>query len=116
MLRVVHVNLFDAKGGAARIAWQIMNSMTAQGHDVHIFAQHKTTNDPRVIPIAVPQTGWQKTLLQQQAQQGLFDLYSAALLGVIQHPLFEQADLVHLHCINGGYFSFLLLPFLAAKP
>jgi predicted O-linked N-acetylglucosamine transferase (SPINDLY family)/glycosyltransferase involved in cell wall biosynthesis len=116
MLRIVHVNLFDAKGGAARIAWQIMNSMTAQGHDVHVFAHHKTTNDPRVIPIVAPQIGWQSMLLKQQAQQGLFDLYSAALLDVIRHPLFEQADIVHLHCINGGYFSFLLLPFLAAKP
>lgn len=115
-MRVVHVNLLDAKGGAARIAWQIMNSMTDQGHDVHIFAHHKTTSDPRVIPIDTPQAGWQSMLLRQQAQQGLFDLYSASLLSVLNHPLFEQADIVHLHCINGGYFSFLLLPFLAAKP
>ena len=116
ILRILHVNLFDALGGAAKAAWTLMNHMSEQGHDVHIFAHRKTTNDPRVIPLSFPSTGWQKKLLKQQARQGLFDLYSGALLQVLEHPLFEQADILHLHCINGGYFSFLLLPFLTAKP
>lgn len=115
-MRILHVNLFDALGGAASAAWTLMTQMSAQGHDVHIFAHRKTTDDPRVIPLTFPQTGWQKKLLKEQAGQGLFDIYSAALLKVLEHPLFEQADILHLHCINGGYFSFLLLPFLAAKP
>ncbi|WP_378953214.1 glycosyltransferase [Pelosinus sp. sgz500959] len=115
-LRIVHVNLFDALGGAASTAWTLMNHMSKQGHDVHIFAHRKTTDDPRVIPLAFPQTGWQKKLLIEESKRGLFDVYSAALLQVLEHPLFEQADLLHLHCINGGYFSFLLLPFLTAKP
>ena len=115
-MRILHVNLFDALGGAAQAAWTLMNHMSRQGHDVHIFAFRKTTDDPRVIPLSFPNMGWQKKLLHQQGRQGLFDLYSAALLQVLEHPLFEQTDILHLHCINGGYFSFLLLPFLAAKP
>lgn len=115
-LRIVHVNLFDALGGAATTAWTLMNHMSRQGHDVHIFAHRKTTGDSRVIPIPFPSTSWQQQLLAQQGKQGLFDVYSAALLQVLQHPLFEQADILHLHCINGGYFSFLLLPFLTVKP
>ena len=114
-MRVVHVNLFDAMGGAASTAWTLMNQMSRE-HEVHIFAHRKTSDDPRVIPLTFPQTLWQKKLLQEQSRQGLFDLYSAALLKVLEHPLFEQADILHLHCINGGYFSFLLLPFLTAKP
>ena len=103
-------------GGAARIAWNLMDSMTNMGHEVNIFAHHTTSEDSRVISIPFIQTGWQKKLLSQQRQQGLFDLYSAALWRVIEHPLFDQADIVHLHCINGGYFSFLLLPFVTSKP
>jgi len=114
-MRIVHVNLFDAMGGAASTAWTLMNHMPKE-HEVHIFAHRKTTDDPRVIPLEFPQTAWQKKLLKEQSRQGLFDLYSAALLKVLQHPLFEQADILHLHCINGGYFSFLLLPFLTVKP
>jgi len=115
-LRVVHINLYDMHGGAARIAWNLMDSMTNMGHEINIFAHRTTSEDPRVISIPFIQTCWQKKLLTQERQQGLFDLYSAALWRVIEHPLFEQADIVHLHCINGGYFSFLLLPFLASRP
>jgi protein O-GlcNAc transferase len=115
-VRVVHINLFDRYGGAARISWTLMEYMTEMGHDTAIFAHRKTSQDSRVIPIPFLQTRWQKKLLDQQSQQGLFDLYSAALLKVLTHPLFEQADIIHLHCINEKYFSFLLLPFLASKP
>ncbi len=114
-MRIVHINLFDALGGAASTAWTLMKQMPEE-HEVHIFAHRKTTNDPRVIPLAFPETHWQKKLLQEQSRQGLFDVYSAALVKVLEHPLFEQADILHLHCINGGYFSFLLLPFLTVKP
>lgn len=116
ILRVVHINLYDRHGGAARISWTLMEDMTEMGHDSVIFAHRKTSQDSRVISIPFLQTRWQKKLLEQQKQQGLFDLYSAALLKVLTHPLFEQADIVHLHCINGQYFSFLLLPYLASKP
>ena len=117
MLKIAHINLFDYQGGAAKLAWTIMESMTAFGHDVRIFAHRKTTQDPRIIQIPFPETWWQKDVLAAQQQQGLFDLYSAALLGVLQHPFFQDADILHLHCINGNYFSFLLLPFLTAlKP
>ena len=115
-MRIVHINLYDRHGGAARVASTLMDSMTEMGHEVNIFAHHKTSDDSRVISIPFRQNGWQKKLLEQERQQGLFDLYSAALWGVLENPLFEQADIVHLHCINGGYFSFLLLPFLTSKP
>ncbi len=115
-MRILHVNLFDCQGGAAQVAQTLMNGMAARGHDVHIFAHHKTGNDPRVIALPFPDRQWQKDLLAKQRRQGLMDLYSAALLNVLEHPLFEQADILHLHCINQGYFSYLLMPFLAVKP
>ncbi|BBB91940.1 glycosyltransferase [Methylomusa anaerophila] len=115
-MRVAHINLFDYPGGAARIGWILMNALTDRGHDAHIFAHRKTVNDPRVIAIPTPETSWQNKLLERERQRGLFDLSSTALLGVLRHPVFAQADVIHLHCINGGYFSFWLLPFLAAKP
>lgn len=116
MTNIAHINLFDYQGGAARIAWTLMEGMTAEGHNVRTFAHRQTQADNRVIVIPFPKTLWQKKLLTMQTQKGLFDLYSAALLKVIGHPFFAEADIIHLHCINAGYFSFFLLPFLAAKP
>lgn len=115
-LRVIHVNLTDFQGGAAKVAWTLMETMNAEGHDVQIFAHDKSTNDPRVTPIPFLKIAWQQELFKQQAERGLSDLYSASLLRVLSDPLFAEADIVHLHCIYGGYFSFLLLPFLTAKP
>jgi glycosyltransferase involved in cell wall biosynthesis len=43
-------------------------------------------------------------------------IHASAILPVLLHPGFVSADIVHMHCINGGYFSYLLLPFLAVKP
>lgn len=115
-MKIAHVNLFDYQGGSARIAWMLKDGLQAQGHDVRIFAHRCSQKDDSVIPIPFLQHTWQKALLGKQQQQGLFDLYSAALLGVFRHPFFLEADIVHLHCINAGYFSFFLLPFLAVKP
>lgn len=115
-LRVVHINLTDFQGGAAKVAWTLMETMNAEGHDVRIFAHDKSTNDPRVTPIPFLKIAWQQELFKQQTERGFSDLYSASLLRVLSDPLFAEADIVHLHCIYGGYFSFLLLPFLTAKP
>lgn len=94
-----------------------MDSMAAQGHESCLFAHHKISSDPRTISLPIPQVPWQKELLEKQNQEGLGSLYSAALLQVLQHPAFQAADVLHLHSINGNYFSFLLLPFLTAlKP
>ena len=90
-MRVVHINLFDKHGGAARISWTLMNYLTEMGHEATTFAHHTVSQDDRVIQIPFLQTAWQKKLLDQQGQEGLFDLYSAALLRVLNHPLFAAA-------------------------
>lgn len=115
-IRVVHINLFDAPRGEAEIAWELTQAMGGMGHEAHIFSHQKYTSDTRVTPIPFLQTNWQKQALKQQEQRGLFDLYSAALLQVLNNEKFEEADLVHLHSTSGGYFSYLLMPFLTVKP
>lgn len=114
-MKIAHINLFDIQGGAARIAWNLTEKMSQAGHDVRIFAQRTTIDDPRIIPFNIPQTEEQNTLLKRQTEKRLFDLYSKALIEIFSHDFFQQADIVHLHCINAGYFSYLLLPFLTGK-
>ncbi len=99
-MRIVHINLFDALGGAASTAWTLMKQMPEE-HEVHIFAHRKTTNDPRVIPLAFPETHWQKKLLQEQSRQGLFDVYSAALLKLFTSEIPKP--------IMVGFLSFISL-------
>ncbi len=116
-MRVAHITFHDRQDGAARVARTLLDSLTAQGHEAVLFAHHKTNEDSRIISLPLPQTPWQRDLLEKQNRQGLNQLYSTALLQVLQHPAFQAADVLHLHAINGNYFSFLLFPFLTAlKP
>ena len=115
-MNIVHINLFDHVGGAATIADRLVTGMAEKGHKVTVFAHRKLTKDPRVIEIPFSQSQFQQKLMVLQNEKGLFDLFSMVLLEVFAHPAFQEADVVHLHCINGGYFSYLLLPFLTAKP
>lgn len=114
-MKIVHINLFDQQGGAARIANQLAVYMRSKGHTVHQFAFVVTKADE--FTISIPRPSEQNIKLFQQLAQnrGMLDFFMPYLLSVVAHPVFKQADVVHLHCINGEYFSYLLLPFLAKK-
>ena len=115
-MKIVHINLFDQEGGAARIANDIGRAAQEAGHDVYTFAHRaQVTDNPRVISLPFDSAAYFKNLLMKQQNNGLFDLYSTALVKVLNHSIFHEADIIHLHCINAGYFSYFLLPFLAAK-
>ena len=48
-MRVLTLNTYDGKGGAARAAYRLHQELTAQGLDTRMFVQKKTGNDPSVI-------------------------------------------------------------------
>ncbi len=115
-MHVLHVNFSDVRGSTGRMVKTLLEATERLGCTVNLACQQNAPADPRIVTIQLPQTQWQKTLFKKQTKQGVFDLYSAAMLSLLQHPVYEQADIVHLHSVGGNYFSYLLLPFLAAKP
>ncbi len=114
-MKIAHINLFDHYGGAARIANDIIHASKQEGHEVMQFIHRPSTPSSEVVSLPFLPDHYD-ILRQKELKQGLSDLYSAALLPFFSHPFFHAADIVHLHCINGGYFSYYLLPFLGGKP
>lgn len=114
-MKIAHINLFDHYGGAARIANDIIHASKQEGHEVMQFIHRPSTPSSEVVSLPFLPDHYD-ILRQKELKQGLSDLYSAALLPFFSHPFFHAADIVHLHCINGGYFSYYLLPFLGSKP
>lgn len=114
-MRIAHINLFDFQGGAAKIAEDIIATSDAAGHESLRFVYRPMRPDARTIPIPSLAGPYQKNI-ESPKSDTIPHLHDAALLPVLLHPAFVSADIVHLHCINGGYFSYLLLPFLAMKP
>lgn len=113
-MKIAHINLFDQYGGAARIANDIIHASKLAGYEVLQFIHRPAKPSMDVVPI--PFSPGSQSLRQKEAAKGLTDFFSNALMPVFFHPFFREADIVHLHCINGGYFSYYLLPFLGGKP
>lgn len=114
-MRIAHINLFDFQGGAAKIAEDIIAASDAAGYESLRFVHRPMRPDPRTIPIPLLGGPYQKFVESPQSDS-IQHLHGTALLPLLLHPAFVSADIIHLHCINGGYFSYLLLPFLAMKP
>lgn len=114
MLKIAHINSTDTKDKAAEI-WQLLDNLPAREYEQRLFVYEKTTADQRVIAInnAVP---WADRNSSDKRRKALPDIYSPAVLGILAHPFFAQADIIHIHSTAGGYFSYLLLPFLGVKP
>lgn len=114
-MRIAHINLFDFQGGAAKIAEDIIADSDAKGYESVRFVHRPMRQDARTIPIPSLGGPYQK-FIESPQNDIIPHLHGTALLPVLLHPAFVSADIIHLHCINGGYFSYLLLPFLAMKP
>lgn len=114
-MRIAHINLFDFQGGAAKIAEDIIAASDSLGHESVRFVHRPMRLDARTIPLPLLGGPYQKFL---EAPQNIRipHIHGTALLPLLIHPAYVSADIIHLHCINGGYFSYLLLPFLAMKP
>lgn len=113
MLKIAHINPTDSPVAAAGV-WQIMNELSGENYEHKFFAVRRTVKDDRIVGLKKPGR-YGMAMLEQQREKGLSDLLSPALLEVLQHPFATDADIVHIHSVAGGYFSYLLLPFFADK-
>jgi len=114
-MKIVHINLLDFQGGAAKVANDIIMASDKCGYESIRFIHRPTRLDKRTVHIPFLQ-GAYSSFNGPFSENVIAGIHSTALLPVLSHPDFLSADIVHLHCIDSGYFSFLFLPFLAVKP
>lgn len=113
ILHIAHSNGGTVQG---RFVEALAAAQRHLGHEVKLAVQKNQGAGEHVWECPLPEQDWEKKLIKRQEQQGFYDLYPPQLLPLLTRPEFLEADLVHLHDLQGGYFSHLLLPFLAAKP
>lgn len=114
-MRVLFISLADAYDQSSTVIHYLREQLKASGHESHLLAYRKYTKDTQVISLHEGEKTWYHTPAGQPTKTGLTDLYSPTLLSIIEHPLFNDCDIVHIHSVMGGYFSYLLLPFLSTK-
>ncbi|NQV01848.1 MAG: glycosyltransferase, partial [Bacteroidia bacterium] len=110
-MKVLFVNTFDEKGGAARAIMRIMKGVRADGIDARMLVQEKQSDDPTVLQ---PESWLQRTgnffrpyldFIPPFIQSRERVLFSPAMIpdSVVEQIHRIDPDIVHLNWINGGF-------------
>ncbi|MBZ0180311.1 MAG: glycosyltransferase family 4 protein [Melioribacteraceae bacterium] len=114
-MKVLHINNSDTIGGAARACFNIHNALLSMGVDSNILVQTKSGKDNNVIPAGSGSLSKLYTVIRKGIDFSLISLltkkeygrFSFPLLGsnISKNPFAKEADILHLHWINEGFFS-----------
>ena len=101
-LSITHINTHDKAGGAAKVAWRLMEAQRAEGHNANMLVGAKMSNSPYSYSFSLEIDQSVHAHCQQKGQ--LFYEYQGSHK-LINHPLVRSADVLHLHNLHGGYFN-----------
>jgi glycosyltransferase involved in cell wall biosynthesis len=107
-LKIVHINTADVIGGAGIAAYRLHQALNrVPGVESSLLVGIKASGDPGVVSVYRSRGEYLLSRLAHRAQVvvGLAGSFSP-LQPISKHPLVRAADIVHLHHINGGFFSY----------
>lgn len=116
-MRVLIINTSERTGGAAIAANRLMQALNMTGIDAQMLVLHKTSQSAKVLSIG---KSWQKkcTFIWERlviwmnnffSRKNLFTISIAnSGFNITRLPVFQQADIIHLHWINQGMLSFII--------
>lgn len=110
-MRVLLVNTYDLRGGAARATWRLFEGLKAAGHETTLLVQERRSDDPSVVRAAWPFSGMFNVArpyidfaipLIQTRKRVLFStsMIPDKLCSAINRI---NPDVVHLNWITGGF-------------
>lgn len=112
MKNILYINTHTSAGGAAAVMQRLADMMRRQGMTSAILTGAPAFGQASDLK-AAKYTGlhaW--TTWRGQQDYGFQKSHS-----LVRSPLFQQADIIHLHNLHGGYFNLWSLPLLSAlKP
>jgi glycosyltransferase involved in cell wall biosynthesis len=119
-ISVLHISTADNQGGSARAAYRIHAGLRGAGHHSRMLVRTRVTSDPDVdyLDGARPlRRLFERVLRRWIDSAGWQYLYYPSSSALPSHPWFQEADVVQLYNIHGGFFSFRILPRLSSlKP
>lgn len=110
-MNILHIMGKDTPHGGGPIAMlRLHEGLLAAGIGSRIACPKPT----RPESVALPRMPWLEGMLGRvAAYAGLSDLDRLGVMRLTQLPAFQEADVVHLHGLHGGFFSTLALPWLS---
>ena len=110
-MRILLLSTSDNQGGAAIAALRLLHALADAGHDARMLVRDKQTDDTRVTQLKDNRLTKLRDRLAIFAANGFTrqDIWltdpAAAGCDITAHPLFRDADIIHLHWINQGFIS-----------
>ena len=112
-MKILLINTYDLRGGAARATWRLFEGLKGAGHTVSLLVQEKRSDDSDVIQVPSPVSRLLNPLrpyidfaipLVWTRQRILFStaLLPDRIAGVIDRL---KPDIVHLNWIAGGFIK-----------
>lgn len=113
MKNILYINTSPSGGGAAAVMQHLKRMMRQHGWSAHILTQFPGSEHHDNALKLVSHGG----LLSWCLWRGQQDYYIQKSHGLADTALFQQANILHLHNLHGGYFNPWSLPLLSAvKP
>lgn len=113
-MKILHINTSDIRGGAAIAAFRLMNALNANGQQAKMMVREKLSDNDNVIQVGGNLSNRLNFLAERTrifaynrfSRKNLFDVSIADRgLSIVNHPVFKEADVIHLHWINQGMLS-----------
>jgi len=101
-LSIVHINTHDVAGGAAKVAWRLAEAQRKNGHDAKMLVGIKMSNSEHSFSFPIEPD---PSIQQKCHQNGQLFYEFQGSHKLINHPLVQSADILHLHNLHGGYFN-----------
>jgi len=107
-VKILLVHSSDAGwGGGQTVLNRLQSGLRKAGVEATILCKGKTRDDSIAMPRAARLESFLKKITQRV---GLNDVHCVSSFNVRKVPAYQHADIVDLHCIHSGFFSYLALP------
>ncbi len=108
---ILHINTAAGKGGAAKIAHELLNkSLIQKGYNSKILVNESNLNDDSIELLEHKNLDLHKLLHKYQRRNGLIDFFNLDSFNIKNLDFFKNTDILHLHNLHGNYFSLFNLP------
>lgn len=116
-MKITIINTSDRTGGAAIAANRLFEALLDRGYDVSMLVNHKTLDHQRIVTVNKSNLARRIAFLRFAMERLWFFFFkkdrsvlfafSPGLFGrdISRHALVRDADIIHLHWINGGFLS-----------
>ncbi|WP_185968883.1 glycosyltransferase family 4 protein [Carboxylicivirga sp. M1479] len=116
-MKILQINKTDAGGGAAVAANRLNRALRRNGVESKLLVQDQHRDEEGVYPVGTGFTykqkafvrfAWERlTFLPYERNASVRFAFSPANTGIdiTQHPLVQEADVIHLHWVNQGFLS-----------